>query len=63
MVALSHLLPSKLDIRDPAFPARCMAMTDQMRVEMGELIVLTRKHIDESRVLMAQADRLLARHQ
>jgi len=62
MVALSHLLPSKLDIRDPTFPARCRAMADQMRVEMGELVVLTRKHIDESRALMAQADRLLARH-
>jgi hypothetical protein len=56
----THLLPCELDTRDPNFPAKCMAMTDQMRFEMGELVALARKNIDESRGLMAQVDRQLA---
>jgi hypothetical protein len=54
---MSHLLPSELDIRDPNFPAKCMAMTGQMRSEMNELVARTKATIAETRTLMTEIDR------
>jgi hypothetical protein len=61
MAAISHLFPSELDIRDHSFPSRCMAMTDQMRSEMNELVALTKATLAESRTLMTEIDCMLAR--
>lgn len=53
--------PSELDIADHNFPAKCVVWTDQMRFEMDELLVLTKHTIAESRTLIAEIDRVLAR--
>jgi hypothetical protein len=34
----SHTPPLRLDVRDPDFPAQCIALTNQMRSEMRELV-------------------------
>ena len=57
---LSHILPLRLDVRDPDFPAQCIALTNQMRSEMRELVAATQHEIATSRTLMAQIDRVLA---
>jgi hypothetical protein len=56
----THLLFTDLDASEPDFPARCLAMTDQMLSEMNATIALTKVTIAESRVVMAKADRILA---
>ena len=56
----AHILPSLLDTSDPNFPAQCAAWTDQMRSEIKEAVALTRKTITSSKLLMDEADRLLA---
>ena len=53
--------PSELDIGDRNFPKKYFAWTDQIRTEMDELYVLTKRTIGESRALMTQIDQLLAR--
>jgi|GraSoiStandDraft_5_1057265.scaffolds.fasta_scaffold124391_2 hypothetical protein len=53
--------PSELDIADHNFPAKCIAWTDQIRFELDDLLVLTKQTIAESRTLMAEIDRMLAR--
>jgi hypothetical protein len=54
----AHILA--LDIRDPTFPAQCIAWTTQMRSEITETIALTRKTLANSRSLLKEADRALA---
>ena len=49
------------DTTDPNFPALCAVWTGQMRSEMQETIGLTRKTLAESRALMAEVDRIIAR--
>jgi hypothetical protein len=53
--------PSEFDITDRNFPAKCIAWTDQIRYELDDLLALTKQTIAESRTLMAQIDRMLAR--
>ena len=57
----SYILPSQLDICDPDFPAQCQRWTAQMRSEMQETITVTKQTLAESRTLMAEIDRVLAR--
>jgi hypothetical protein len=57
----SHNLPSQLDIRDPDFANQCVALLDQMRCEMYELVAVTNNGIVTSRILLAEIDRVLAR--
>jgi hypothetical protein len=47
------------DVRDPDFSAQCAIWRAQNRSEISELVGLTWKSIDESRTLIAEADRLL----
>jgi hypothetical protein len=53
--------PSELDIVGSHFRAQCLAWMDQVRLEMKETIGLTKKTIVQSRALMVEADRMLAR--
>ena len=54
----THIL-SPSDISDPDFPAQCIAWTAQIRSEMQETIAATRRTIDESKLLIQEADRVL----
>jgi hypothetical protein len=55
---MSHILPSQLDIRDPAQRA---AWIDQFRSEIEETVALTKVTIAKTRVLIKEADRLFER--
>jgi hypothetical protein len=61
MLARHQYILSPPDITDPSFPALCAIWTRQMRSEMQETIALTRKTLAESRALMAEVDRIIAR--
>jgi len=52
-----HVL-SPLDFTDPV---QCAIWTAQVRSEMKELVALSKATIDETKTLMAEADRLLVR--
>lgn len=56
----AYILACEVDVRDPRFPAQCMAWTNQMRSEIQEIIALTNGTIATSKALIKQADRLLA---
>ena len=49
------------DIDDPDFGALCRMWTRQMRSEMQETIAVTMHTLAQSRALMAEVDRVLAR--
>ena len=57
----SHILPADLDARDADFAARCMAWRREIRGEMDDLVAHTKQTITESRDLLDNTDRLLAR--
>lgn len=57
----SHLVPIDLNIHDPKFPAKCMALTERMRFEMDAIVIQTKTTIADSRTLILQTDRLLLR--
>jgi hypothetical protein len=48
-----------LDPRDPDFVRQGFAWSDQMRSEMDDLVITTRKQIATTRILLAETDRLL----
>jgi hypothetical protein len=54
----AHLL-SPPEITDPDFPAKCAAWTAQLRAEMDETVVATRRTINESLALIKEANRVL----
>jgi hypothetical protein len=53
--------PSELDIADHDFSAKSVMWTGQMQSEMDQLVALTKQTIAESRRLVTEIDRLLAR--
>jgi hypothetical protein len=57
----SHSCPVllELNVRDPKFPAKCMALTERMRSEMDETVAQSKTTIAETRILIAEANRLL----
>jgi hypothetical protein len=57
----SQHLPSEFDPKDPAFPRQCLAWASGAKSEIMELVLGTEDEIAASRVLMAEADRILAR--
>jgi hypothetical protein len=57
----SYILPSELDARGPDFHAKYVVWRAQMRSEIKETVALTKVTIAGTRVLMAEADRLLGR--
>ena len=56
----SHL-PFKLDTRDPNFRHECLAWAFQTQLEITEIIAGTHRTITNSKDLMKEIDRLLAR--
>ena len=57
----NHLLLSALDIRDPEFPRKAVSLTFKIVREFQETLIATKKTIANSRELMAEADRILAK--
>lgn len=57
----SHLLPLELDLHDPEFPRKAVAMRLQIQREFQETLIATKKTIADSRELLAEADRILAK--
>ena len=55
-----YIMASELDIRDPKFPAQCLAWTGQMRSEMNDLVMMTERTIATSKAVIKKTDRLLA---
>jgi hypothetical protein len=57
----SHHLPLALDPKDPEFPRQCLTWAFEAKCEIMELIAKANGDIAISRVLMAEADRILGR--
>ena len=55
----THILALK--VSDPDFAAHCLAWTHQMRSDMDATVGLTKDTLATSKVLMKEADILLAR--
>jgi len=55
----SHL-PRDFDVRDPNFHCDILSWAFAMQSEIHELVLATRETIAVSRVIMADADRLIA---
>jgi hypothetical protein len=55
-----HIDLLELDVRDPKFPARCLALTAQMRCDMQASVERTIVVLAESKALMAEIDHMLA---
>jgi hypothetical protein len=54
-------LPFTLDAKDPDFPRQCLAWAFEAKCEIMELIEKANGHIEISRALVAEVDRILAR--
>jgi hypothetical protein len=61
MVWLHRPSPSELNCDDPEFPAQIAVWAAQARCEMKESVAAAKKGIAESRALLAEADRMLAK--
>jgi hypothetical protein len=54
--------PLDLDIRDPDFGRKILAWAFQAQCEMHELFLITKGTIAATRIMIAEADRILARN-
>ena len=52
---------TQLDIRHPDFAHQCLVWASQTHLEIQELVATAKKEIANSRELMAEADRIIAR--
>ena len=57
----SSLLPRELDPHDPNFERKSRSWAFEAQCQMNELVLRTRETVEESRALVAEVDRLLAR--
>jgi hypothetical protein len=57
----SHLSPAQIDTTDTDFHAHCVDWAKDMRSEIDELVILSRKSLNESWALLAQINRVLER--
>jgi hypothetical protein len=60
-VVSSHL-PFELDARDADFARECLSWSSQTQCEIQDLIAATKRVIADTRALMAEADRMIARY-
>jgi hypothetical protein len=61
MAYQSSLLPLGLDPHDPNFERKSRSWAFEAQCQMNELVLRTRETVDESRELVAEVNRLLAR--
>ena len=54
--------PFELDARAPDFARECLAWSSQTQGEIQGLIAATKRVIADTRALMAEADRMIARY-
>jgi hypothetical protein len=55
-----YFSPAELDIRDPDFPRKCVAWQQQQQCEIADLIARTKETLTAARLLIQEADRILA---
>ena len=60
MVRHESHLPRHLDVRDPNFDGNLLQWASQAQSEMHVLVLATRRTIENSKVLIAETDRLIA---
>jgi hypothetical protein len=61
MAEVNPHLPYELDSRDPNFAREMLEWSEQTRREIQEVLASTRRTIATTRVLIAEADLILAR--
>jgi hypothetical protein len=59
-MAQARLFLRDFDISDPDYPKQVLAWALQAQCEMHELVLLTTETIAATRILIAEADRMLA---
>jgi hypothetical protein len=52
--------PRDLDIYDPDFGRKMLAWASQVQCEMHELVLVTKETIVSTRIMIAEANRILA---
>lgn len=55
--------PLDLNVHDPNFDRKMLAWAFHVQCEMRELVLITKETVAATKVLIAEADRILARNQ